>query len=197
MSRFAALVLAAGASTRFAGGHKLLAEFRDKPLISHVFELAIAAPVGARLVITGARVGEIAALVEAAGLRSLHNPEFAAGISTSLRAGLAAMPADCEGVVVLLGDMPLIRPETVRAIVQAAEANPAFAAIVPTFQGEWGHPVLLKRVLFGDLVQLTGDQGARKLLQSRGDVLTVPFDDPGILADLDTREALADIEKGQ
>jgi molybdenum cofactor cytidylyltransferase len=197
MSRFAALVLAAGASTRFAGGHKLLAEFRGKPLISHVFELAIAAPVGARLVITGARVGEVAALAEAAGLRSLHNPDFAAGLSTSLRSGLAAMLADCEGVVVLLGDMPLIRPETVRAIVQAAEANPAFAAIVPTFLGEWGHPVLLKRVLFGDLVQLTGDQGARKLLQSRRDVLTVPFDDPGILADFDTREALANVENNQ
>ncbi|MBN8534520.1 MAG: nucleotidyltransferase family protein [Rhizobiales bacterium] len=197
MSRFAALVLAAGASTRFANGHKLLARFRDKPLVSHVFERAISAPVGARLVVTGARVGEIAALAEAAGLRSLHNPDFATGLSSSLKAGLAALPADCDGVLILLGDMPLIHPETLRAIVLAAEANPAFAAIVPTYRGEWGHPVLLKRALFGDLGLLTGDQGARKLLQSRKDVLTLAVEDPGILADFDTREAFADVEKNQ
>lgn len=194
MSRFAALILAAGASTRFAGGHKLLADFRGKPLIAHVFKLAISAPLDFRLVVTGARVGEIAALADAAGLRSLHNSEFAAGLSTSLRAGLAALPPDCDGAIVLLGDMPLIRPETLRAILAVAETNPAFTAIIPTHEGKWGHPVLLKRALFDDLAMLTGDQGARKLLQSRKDVLTFEVDDPGILADLDTREALNSLE---
>jgi molybdenum cofactor cytidylyltransferase len=197
MSRFAALILAAGASTRFAGGHKLLAEFRGKPVISHVFELAISAPLDVRLVVTGARVGEIAALAERAGLRSLHNPDFASGLSTSLKAGLAALPPDCDGVIVLLGDMPLIRPQTLQAILQAAQINPAFAAIVPMHQGEWGHPVLLKRALFEEIAILTGDQGARKLLNSRKDVLTLAVDDPGILADFDTREALAEGEKNQ
>jgi molybdenum cofactor cytidylyltransferase len=197
MSRIAALVLAAGASTRFAGGHKLLTDFHGKPMISHVFALANSAPVSARLVVTGARVGEIAALAERAGLRSLHYPDFAAGLSTSLKAGLAAMPADCEGVLVLLGDMPLIRPETLRMIVRAAEANPAFAAIVPTHQGEWGHPVLLKRSLFDDLAMLKGDQGARKVLQARKDVLPLAVDDPGILADFDTRESLVAPKKNQ
>jgi molybdenum cofactor cytidylyltransferase len=194
MSRFAALVLAAGASTRFAGGHKLLAEFRGKPLISHVFELAKAAPVDSRLVITGACVGEIAALAEAAGLRSLHNPDFAAGLSTSLKSGLSALPATCEGALILLGDMPLIRPETLHAIIAAAQANPAFAAIVPSYQGEWGHPVLLKRPIFADLATLSGDQGARALLKSRRDVLVLEVDDPGILADFDTREAFGKAE---
>lgn len=197
MSRFAALVLAAGASTRFAGGHKLLADFRGEPLIAHVFELAKSAPVEARLVVTGARVGEIAALAEAAGLRSLHNPDFAAGLSTSLKAGLSALPASCEGALILLGDMPLIRPETLRAIVAVAEANPAFAAIVPTHQGEWGHPVLLKRALFADIAALSGDSGARALLKSRRDVLTIEVGDAGILADFDTREALEEAEKPQ
>jgi molybdenum cofactor cytidylyltransferase len=197
MSRFAALILAAGASARFAGGHKLLAEFRGKPLISHVFELAISAPLDVRLVVTGARVGEIAALAERAGLRSLHNPDFASGLSTSLKAGLAALPPDCDGVIVLLGDMPLIRPQTLQAILQAAQINPAFAAIVPMHQGEWGHPVLLKRALFEEIAILTGDQGARKLLNSRKDVLTLAVDDPGILADFDTRAALAEGEKNQ
>lgn len=194
MSRFVALILAAGASTRFAGGHKLLADFRGKPLIAHVFELAISAPLDFRLVVTGARVGEIAALAEAAGLRSLHNPDFASGLSTSLRAGIAALPSDCDGVIVLLGDMPLIRPETLAAILQAAEANPAFAAIVPTREGVWGHPVLLKRALFEDIATLTGDQGARKALQARKDVLTLEVDDAGILADIDTREAVKKFE---
>lgn len=197
MSRFAVVVLAAGASTRFAGGHKLLADFRGKPLIAHVFELAKSAPVEARLVVTGARVGEIAALAEAAGLRSLHNPDFAAGLSTSLKAGLLALPASCEGVLILLGDMPLIRSDTLRAIIAAAEANPAFAAIIPTYQGEWGHPVLLKRALFADIAALSGDQGARALLKSRKDVLMLEVDDSGIHADFDTRDDLIETEKNQ
>jgi molybdenum cofactor cytidylyltransferase len=197
MSRFAALILAAGASTRFAGGHKLLTEFRGKPMVSHAFELAISAPLDARLVVTGARAGEIAALAEAAGLRSLHNPHFASGLSTSLKAGIAAMPADCEGALILLGDMPLILPETVQAIVAAAQGNPALVAIVPTYREEWGHPVLLRRTLFGEIAKLQGDQGARSLLKSRRDILTLAIDDSGILADLDTREALVEFEKNQ
>lgn len=189
MSRFAALVLGAGASTRFAGGHKLVTPFRGKPLITHAFELAQAAPVEWRLVVTGARAGEIAVLAEAAGLRSLYNPDFAMGLSSSLKAGLAALLPECEGALILLGDMPLIRPETLRALVAAAQDNPAFAAIVPTHQGEWGHPVLLKRVMFGEIAALSGDQGARALLRSRQDVLALEVDDPGILMDFDTREA--------
>ncbi|MGL5446113.1 MAG: nucleotidyltransferase family protein [Rhabdaerophilum sp.] len=197
MSRFAALVLAAGASTRFAGGHKLLAEFRDKPLIAHALGLAKSAPVQFRLVVTGARANEIAVLADAADMRSLHNPNFAAGLSTSLKAGLAALPPACEGALILLADMPLIRPETLRAIIAAAQADPALAAIVPTHQGEWGHPVLLMRELFADIAMLSGDQGARVLLKSRQDVMQLELDDPGILADLDTREAFAERDKPQ
>lgn len=195
MSRFAALVLGAGASTRFAGGHKLVTPFRSKPLILHAFELAHAAPVEWRLVVTGARAGEIAMLAEAAGLRSLHNPNFAIGLSNSLQAGLAALPPECEGALILLGDMPLIRVETLQAIVAAAQLNPTLAAIVPTHQGEWGHPVLLQRALFADIATLSGDQGARSLLRSRRDVLTLEVDDPGILLDIDTREGLGAAEK--
>lgn len=189
---FAALILAAGASTRFKGGHKLLADFRGQPLIAHVLSHAAHAPVAHRLVITGARAGDVAPLAEAAGLRVLHNPDFALGLSTSLRRGLEALPNGCEGALVLLGDMPLIRPETIAHLLSAAEANPAYAAVVPTFEGAWGHPVLLRRALFAEIAGLTGDQGARVVLRARTDVLEFPVEDAGILADLDTREALDD-----
>jgi molybdenum cofactor cytidylyltransferase len=195
MSRFAALVLAAGASTRFAGGHKLVTPFRGKPLIVHVFDLANTAPVEWRLVVTGAHAGETTMLAEAAGLPSLHNLNFAIGLSSSLKAGLAALPPECDGALILLGDMPLIRAGTLQAIVAAAKANPALAAIVPTHEGEWGHPVLLKRAIFADIAKLSGDQGARSLLRMRKDVLTLEVGDPGILLDIDTREALGTAEK--
>jgi molybdenum cofactor cytidylyltransferase len=197
MSDFAALVLAAGASTRFEGGHKLLAEFEGRALILHVLELAKLAPVEVRLVITGARVGEIAALAEKAGMRTLHNPDFASGLSSSLKAGLAALPLDCAGALVLLGDMPLIRPSTLDTILAAARANPAYAAIVPTHRGEWGQPVLLRRSLFGEIARLSGDQGARAMLRSRADIMTLEINDPGILADVDTRDALEAVKNAR
>lgn len=186
----AALVLAAGASTRFSGGNKLLAPFRGRPMVRSVFDLALAAPVGHRLVVTGARAGEISALAEEAGLRVLHNPDFGKGMSTSLRTGLAALPADCSGALILLGDMPLIRPETLAAILACAAENPEAGAIVPVHAGEWGHPVYLARALFPAIMALEGDRGGRAVLQARSDVVTLETDDPGILADFDTREAL-------
>lgn len=188
--KLAAIILAAGQSSRFSEGHKLLADFRGRPILAHVLELAGQCPVFDCVVVTGAERERVESIAHSAGFRTQHNPDFAAGLSTSLMAGIAALPAGIDGTFILLGDMPMIRPGTLQTLAEAAGHAPEKAAFVPVFGTDWAHPVLLMRKIFAELASLSGDQGARKLLQARGDVALVPIDDPGSLADIDT---LADL----
>ncbi|MCU0820420.1 MAG: nucleotidyltransferase family protein [Beijerinckiaceae bacterium] len=189
--RLGAIILAAGQSSRFEDGHKLLTEFHCKPILAHVLGLAREYPLADCVVVTGARREGVEALAAEAGMRIVHNPDFADGLSTSLKAGIASLPAEIDGAFILLGDMPLIARETLQALDRAAQNAPEKAAFVPVFGAEWAHPVLLMRKVLPDLQHLSGDQGARKLLQARKDVALVPVEDPGSLADIDTRADLA------
>lgn len=186
----AALILAAGRSTRFGARNKLLAEFKGRPILAQVLDAAAAAGIAPRLLVTGHEAEAVRTL--AGDNRVIENPDYARGISTSIRAGLAALPDDVVAAFIMLGDMPRISPRTLEALV-AASANDPSLAFVPVFEGRWGNPVLVRRALFPSLMQLHGDQGARKLLEaSREVVREIPVDDPGVLADFDTPDALVD-----
>jgi molybdenum cofactor cytidylyltransferase len=117
-----------------------------------------------------------------------HAADYAAGMAASLKTAIAAVPDPCAGVLVCLGDMPTVRPDTLDGLIAAFTA--AVTAIVPTWQGTRGNPVLLGRALFPLIAALAGDQGARRLLGGPG-ILELPVDDPGILQDFDSPEALA------
>lgn len=184
----AALVLAAGRSTRFGPENKLLAELEGRPLVAHVVAAVQAAGL-APLLVTGHEAEAVRAAVPM--LRAVHNPDYAEGMATSLRAGISALPATVGAVLVLLGDMPRVKASTLRALIAAAQ-TPGVKAVVPAYAGRRGNPVLLKRALFPSIMALHGDSGARKLLDAAGDaVLVLEVDDPGVLADFDTPEALA------
>jgi len=186
----AALVLAAGRSTRFGAENKLLALYEGKPMVQHALDMARAAGLRAITLVTGHEAERVKALV-GEGVTLIHNPGYAMGLSSSLKAGIAALPAHIGAVVLLLGDMPLVKGETLAALLAAARANGEAQAFVPVHAGRWGNPVLLRRALFPSLLALNGDQGARKLLEAARDlVCEVPVEDAGILADFDTREAL-------
>lgn len=189
--RLGAIILAAGRSSRFEDGHKLLADVRGRPILAHVLDLARHVPLAECVVVTGAEREGVEKLVQSAGLRTVHNPDFANGLSTSLKAGIAALPDGLDGAFILLGDMPMIAQETLHALEKAAQNASEKAAFVPVFGREWAHPVLLMRRIFPDLQALSGDQGARKLLQVRDDVTLVPVEDPGSLTDIDTCADLA------
>jgi molybdenum cofactor cytidylyltransferase len=187
----AAIILAAGRSTRM-GSNKLLEELHGKPLVRHVVEAALASKAHSVLVVTGHESGRIQAALDGLDVQFIHNPDFAGGLSTSLKAGVAALPAEITGVIVLLGDMPFVELDVINSLVKASEGRPQAIAAVPVYRGEWGNPVLVSRALFGDIVNLQGDAGARKLLVGRsGEVLEVPVSREAILVDLDTPEALA------
>jgi molybdenum cofactor cytidylyltransferase len=182
---FAAIVLAAGSATRFGGG-KLIAAFAGRPLLHGALAAAKAAPVTSIVVVTGADAEAVAACARAfdPAVRLVHAADHAEGMAASLRAGVDALPDDVQAAFVFLGDMPRV-PHAVLAPLAQAVAQGATAA-APTFAGRRGNPVVLSRALFADVQALTGDMGARPVLQRLGDRLAlVEAADDGVLFDVD------------
>ena len=193
--RLEAIVLAAGAGSRFGGG-KLLAPWRGGVLLDGALAAAFASPVRTVTVVWGAdpEVANAAkAFAKRAGnrgrLRPVHATRHAEGLSASLAAGVGALPDDGQGVFVFLGDMPRI-PRDLAAPMVDALAGGALA-VAPEFQGRRGHPVLFARSLWPRLLTLTGDRGAGELLRELGEaVALIPAPDDGVLYDVDRREDL-------
>ncbi|GJD68993.1 nucleotidyltransferase family protein [Methylobacterium gnaphalii] len=190
--RIGAVILAAGRGTRFGPEPKLLALLDGEPLVRHVARAALASPAQPVIVVVGAHAVAIGAALDGLDLHLVDNPDHAAGLSTSLRVGLAAMPAGTDAAVVLLGDMPRISAGHIDALVEAyREADVRPSAVVPVSGGRRGNPVLLDLAQLSDaLAALTGDRGAGPLLTERADVLEIAMDS-GVAFDVDTPEALA------
>ena len=195
-SGFSALVLAGGAGRRF-GGAKLTAPWRGGVLLDGALRAAFDAPADEVIVVTGSDLAVAAAaqaFAERRGeerlLRLTHAPDWAEGLSASLRAGLAAVSAQSRGAFVFLGDMPHIPAGLPDQLAQAFA--PGVAAVAPVLDGEPGHPALLGAELFAAALRLSGDRGARPLMEAQGArFVRLAVDDPGVLFDVDTREALA------
>jgi molybdenum cofactor cytidylyltransferase len=188
---FEAVVLAAGSGSRFGGG-KLTAAWDAGVLLEGALAAAFAAPVRSVTVVIGADAEAVAVAARDFDPRTIvvHAPDYAEGMGASLRAGIASLPADADGAFVFLGDMPRVPTEVLQRMAQAVGAGAKAAA--PVFQGRRGNPVLLGRSLFPQLLALTGDAGARGVLQALGDRLAlVEAPDDGVLFDVDTPADLA------
>ncbi|WP_298966964.1 nucleotidyltransferase family protein [uncultured Methylobacterium sp.] len=187
------VVLAAGRGTRFGAAPKLLAPLDGRPLVRHAAEAAVAARLGPVVAVLGHEAERVAAALDGLALRTVLNPLYAGGLSTSVRAGLAALPDAIAAAIVLLGDMPRVTPDLLRGLAAAhAGADPAPAAVIPVRDGRRGNPVLIdRRGLSAAIAALSGDRGLGPLLTGRGDVLEWPVASDGVLADVDTPEALA------
>lgn len=198
-ARLEAIVLAAGAGSRF-GGRKLTAPWRGGVLLDGALAAAFAAPARSVLVVTGADPDVERVAIdfadkrgEGARLRLVHAADFATGMSASLKTGIAALPSDADGVFVFLGDMPRV-PHAVPLLL-ASSLKKGILAAAPTFEGRRGHPVLFSRDLFTPLLELAGDEGARKVLSSLGSFIAeIPCYDPGILLDIDRPDDLGQVE---
>ena len=187
-----AVLLAAGRGTRFGTEPKLLARLDGTPLVRHAAEAALASRARPVVVVLGAHAVAVRAVLHDLDLVFVENAAFGSGLSTSLRAGIAALPAETDAAVILLGDMPRVTPEQIDRLAAAYRAaKPAPSAVVPTIAGRRGNPVLLDRRVLGDaLASLSGDHGAGPLLKGRADVLEIPGE-PGTALDVDTPEMLA------
>ena len=181
-------MLAAGESRRWGDDNKLLAAIDGQPMVRRTAEAILKSAVRPVLVVTGHEASDIEAALAGLSLSFHHAPDFAEGMSASLRAGVDAVPADCPGALICLGDMPFVRPDTLDRL---AGFHTGQAALFPTYEGQRGNPVLLGRALFADIMLLTGDQGARAILKAIPDqVGELAVDDPGVLRDVDRPDML-------
>ena len=189
--RFEAIVLAAGLGARFGGG-KLLAPFRERPLIAGALTSALAAPVASVIVAMGEDPALGAAILALAGgprLRLVCVADRTRGMGASLAEAARALSADLDGVFVFLGDMPRVGPGIAPALIRALGGRGGIAA--PVHSGRRGHPVLFGGDWIPALRALDGDTGAQVLIRQAGARFTaVETDDAGVLFDVDRPEDL-------
>ncbi|HWY82652.1 MAG TPA: nucleotidyltransferase family protein [Roseiarcus sp.] len=198
MTSIGAIVLAAGQSSRFhAGGGpdltKLVAKLDGKPIVRRVVEAALATKARPVVVVTGYARDSVEDAVADLDVGFAFNPNFASGLASSLSVGLLAAPRDVAGVLVLLGDMPLIEARLADALIEAFLAREGALAAIPLTESRRGNPVLLGRGLFEAAMRLKGDEGARKLIAAlnEGELVEVEASDMGVTFDVDTPEDLA------
>lgn len=196
--RVAALVLAAGQSRRMGEVNKLLLEIDGRPMLRGVVEQVLAARVDRVMVVTGHQRRQVEQVLAGCPVELVHNPDFDAGISTSLRAGLTRLGPTPDGALVVLGDMPGLRATHIDRLIAAFDPLEGRAVCVPTYHGKRGNPVLWANSYFPEIMELGGDSGAKHLLGEHQDaVCEVAFDDRGVLLDIDSPQALAHWRAGQ
>jgi molybdenum cofactor cytidylyltransferase len=198
--RIAAIVLAAGRSTRMGGPNKLLAEINSRPLVRIAAEEALASQARPVIVVTGHQRDRVEEALDGLDVTLAHNPDFAEGLSTSLKAGIAAIPSDVDGVIVCLGDMPQVNAALIDSLLAAFDPEKGALVVAPTIDGKRGNPVVWSRRFFPELAALEGDTGARHLIASYPEaVIEVPLTGNAALVDVDTPDALkavkAEIER--
>jgi molybdenum cofactor cytidylyltransferase len=187
----AAIILAAGRSTRMGGPNKLLAELGGKPLVRIVTEQALASKAQGVIVVTGHQAEQVENALQGLKVKFVRNPDFAEGLASSVKAGIAAAPADADGAVICLGDMPLIDAHLIDRLIGAFAPDGGNLIAVPVSDGRRGNPVLWSRRFFNELMTLDGDIGARHLIAKHGEaVAEVPVEGHGAFLDIDTPEAL-------
>ena len=191
----AALVLAAGRSTRMGAINKLIAEIGGKPLVRIAAEQALASRAKPVIVVTGHERERVEAALAGLPVRFVHNPDYADGLGTSLKTGIAAVPADADGVVVCLGDMPQVDAGLIDRLIAAFDPERGALVVVPTFDGRRGNPVVWSRRFFHDLMGISGDIGARHLIGSYAEaVVEVPVAGEAALTDVDTPESFSAVK---
>jgi len=195
--RVAVLVLAAGRSTRMGGPNKMLADANGQPLVVHAVKAALASQAVEVVVVLGHMADEVRAAIEKgvpskSRLRFVTNPDFAEGLSTSVRTGIGALSTNADAAIVQLGDMPGVNAGLLDRLMAAYSPVEGRSICVPTVGGKRGNPVLWARRFFPEMAKLAGDAGAKHLIGEHADlVCEVEMTGEAAVTDIDTPEALA------
>jgi molybdenum cofactor cytidylyltransferase len=192
--RIAALLLAAGRSSRMGGPNKLLESIDGVPMVARTAQRLLSSRARPIVAVLGNDADRVDQALGRLPVERVRNPAFADGLSTSLKAGLAALPADIDGVVVCLGDMPLITGRDIERLIAAFNPLEGRAIVVPTRHGKRGNPVLWARRFFAEMAELAGDVGAKHLIGEHAELVAeIEMDGDGVLVDIDTPDALAEL----
>lgn len=184
-----AIVPAAGAAERF-GGRKLLADVSGQPLLARTLG-ALRGHVAALVVVLSPDATELRALevLRDENVRVVSNPDPTRGMLSSIQVGLRTVEG-ADTYVILPGDMPFVRPETVRELLERSAGAPR-GIVSPRYRGKRGHPVVVPGSLRGDILAEDARSNLHEVLKRHpGDRVDVDVDDPGVLRDVDTIEDL-------
>ncbi|RUM40703.1 MAG: hypothetical protein DSY70_02995 [Desulfobulbus sp.] len=180
------IILAAGKSRRMGSRDKLLLRFHGKPLLQHVIDAALASPISPLLLVVGRDSSQLFEQIATENLLVVVNPQSHLGYSTSLQAGLNALPSPCKGAMFLLGDQPLVQTKTLNALLSTFQQDPTHW-VAPSFQGKRGNPVITPAASFRTIANLQGDTGPRNYLKNPATRLKlVAVDDAGVVFDIDS-----------
>ena len=189
-NRIAAIVLAAGLSSRMGPRNKLLEPVGGGPMVRRVAATAVASGADPVLVVTGHDAAAVKAVLQGLDVALIFNPNYADGLSTSLHAGVTALPTRIEGALILLGDMPEVDVSVAQALMAAFIGTSAIC--VPVHHGRRGNPVLWGRRYFTEMMELTGDGGAKPLMARHyANLIEVEIANDSIFHDVDAPEDLA------
>ena len=188
--RIAAVVLAAGAGSRFGGG-KLLATLEGRPILQHVLDRVAAAGAEPVVVVLGSDADAVEAAIEWHGERRIRNDDPSRGLSSSLRLGVDALDASVDGALIVLGDQPSVPARALRALLEAP-ADPARPIVVPVYDNDGGrNPVRMDRLAFGIVREATGDRGLGPIIAAHPALVReIPIRVEGGNPDVDTRDDL-------
>ena len=187
VARVSAVVLAAGASSRM-GRAKQLLPLGGNTVLAQTLKNVRAARIDEMVLVLGASAAAIRqqlpqSLLE--GFKLVVNQDYGQGMATSLHAGLSALDSRSDAALIVLGDQPFIRPQTLNQIV-TGYCRARASIVIPSYHGERGNPVLLDRSVFSEVMALEGDIGCRAIFGNHlGDLLKVEVEDPGVLLDID------------
>jgi len=186
-SRIAAVVLAAGESSRM-GEAKQLLRLNGGTLLERVIDTVESSGVDDIVVVLGHRANEILATIAAKKLRTIVNDAYREGMGTSLRAGISVLPPETDAALIVLADQPFVRPETLQLLMEQYR-NSGAQIVIPMYKGFRGNPVLLDRSVFPEVMALEGDIGCRAVFGNHLEgIVKTPVEDVGILLDLDSKE---------
>ena len=197
MTRFAAIVLAAGESRRM-GEPKQLLPWGEHTIVEQVVSTLLRSPLDEIVVVVGHRADEVRAKIEGLSLkraagapstRTVMNARYRDGMLSSIQCGLEALADNVRAAFIVLSDQPQLKSESLARLRDAFESS-NHGLVVPSHRMRRGHPLLLDvRKYRGEIMALDGTPGLQKILRAHpDDILHVEFDDPGVLADVDTRQ---------
>lgn len=189
--RIAALVLAAGNSSRMREGNKLLMDVNGKIVIKHIIDEVLKAKMALVRVILGYQDRLIRETLGDESIKFVVNSEWKSGMSTSIRSGITSLPTGIHGAMIILGDMPTLNSKIFRSLVLAFNQNEGKKIVYPTFKRLQGNPVIFPRKLFSELLTLEGDKGGKSVLLHNIDLsIAVDIGYPHVLHDVDTQDDL-------
>ena len=170
----------------------LVTDQAGKPMIARVVDNVLSSNARPILVVTGHMAEQIEQALGGRPVRYVHAEDYAQGLAESLKTGIAAVPPECAGAIVCLGDMPLVTGRMIDRLLAMYDPEEGRSIVLPTFRGKQGNPMIWDRQFFPEILAISGDSGARFLVGKHAEaVAEVEMVDDAVLRDFDTTESLA------